>query len=142
MKGKKAMKRTTKKSLITLIVVMALAVVMFGVYQFNKPTPVKGSKTIEVTIDTNGEAEGGIEVRTINTVRKFLAEALLDEDIVAGDEGQYGLFVTEVLGVKADDSKQEWWCFTKNGGEQMNTSASEEPIVDGNKYEITLKVGW
>ena len=50
------------------------------------------------------------------------------ENLVEGEEGQYGLFMTSVDGEKADDSKQQWWCLTK-GGEQVNTSADQTPIA-------------
>ena len=43
-----------------------------------------------------------------------------NEGLIEGEEGQYGLFITAVDGVKADDSKNQWWCITKNG-EQVNT---------------------
>jgi len=60
---------------------------------------------------------------------------------VAGDESQYGLFVKTVAGVTIDESKQEWWNFTK-GGEPLFTGVDTTPIADGDKFEITLTVGY
>ncbi len=65
----------------------------------------------------------------------------MDEALVEGENGAYGLFITSVDGETADDSNQEWWCITKEGG-QVNTSADQTPIADGDKYELTLMIGY
>ena len=75
------------------------------------------------------------------TDAEYFADVLKAEHLVEGEEGQYGLFITSVDGEKADDTKQQWWCITKNG-EQLNTSASQTPIMDGEQYELTLKEGY
>ena len=49
--------------------------------------------------------------------------------------------MTAVNGIAADDSKQEWWCFTK-GGEEMMTGVDTTPIADGDAFEITLTEGY
>ena len=41
----------------------------------------------------------------------------------------------------ADESIQQWWCFTK-GGEMLMTGVDTTPIADGEHYEITFTVGW
>ena len=66
---------------------------------------------------------------------------LTDEELVSGDIGAYGMFITTVDGETADDTNQEWWCITK-GNEQLNTSADQTPIADGDNYELTLTVGY
>ena len=66
---------------------------------------------------------------------------MLENELVAGEIGQYGLFITTVDGETADDSKQQWWCITK-GGEQGNTSADTTPIGDGDQFELTLTQGY
>lgn len=78
---------------------------------------------------------------TISTEAATLQEALEQEGLIEGDESSYGLFVTTVDGVTADDSKQEWWCLTKDGEEWVNGVSTTE-IADGDKYEFTLKTGY
>lgn len=63
------------------------------------------------------------------------------EQLVEGEMGPYGLFITAVDGEKADDTKQQWWCITK-GGETVNTSAEQTPIADGDRFELTMKEGY
>ena len=96
-----------------------------------------GSKTITVDIVMSD----GTTTKTITTDAEYLRGALEQEKLVAGDESQYGLFVKTVNGYTVDDSKQEWWCFTK-GGEALFTGVDDTPIADGDKFEITLTVGY
>ena len=69
-----------------------------------------------------------------------LREALEQEKLVEGEDGQYGLFIKSADGETADDGNQEWWCVTK-GGEQVNTGVDGVKIADGDVYELTLTVG-
>ena len=72
---------------------------------------------------------------------EFLRGALEQEQLISGIEDQYGLYVLTVNGVTADESKQQWWCFTK-GGEQIFTGVDATPIADGDTFEATLMTGW
>lgn len=127
-----------KKPIIAAIVLVVVAVVLFSVYSFTKPETKKGSKEVTVqVVDKDGKAEDFI----YHTDREYLGEVLKDEKLVEGEDGEYGLFITSVNGIKADDSSQEWWCITK-GGEQVNTSADKTPIADGDTFELTLTVGY
>ena len=96
-----------------------------------------GSKTITVDIVVSGETT----THTITTEAEFLRGALEEKQLIAGDESEYGLFVKTVGGVTIDDANQEWWCFTK-GGEALFTGVDTTPIADGDKFEITLTVGY
>ena len=80
-------------------------------------------------------------MHTITTEAEFLRGALEQEGIIAGEESDYGLFVTTVDGVTADDSLEQWWCFTK-GGESLATGVDSTPIADGDTFEITLTEGY
>lgn len=77
----------------------------------------------------------------IETAQEMLGAALLDEGLIAGDDSEYGLFVTSVDGETADGGSQEWWCLTA-GGEQVTTGVDSTPIEDGGQYEFTLTVGY
>ena len=77
----------------------------------------------------------------IKTDAEFLGDALKEEGIIEGEESQYGLFITSVDSIKADDSKQQWWCITKGGADVM-TGVDVTPIADGDTFELTLKEGY
>ena len=77
----------------------------------------------------------------IDALSQLLAGALEQAALIAGEEGEYGLFVKTVDGVTANDANQEWWCFTK-GGETLETGVDSTPIADGDTFEITLTQGY
>ena len=96
----------------------------------------------EVTITVSvTHADGSEKEFVITTTALNLREALEQENLVQGDESEYGLFVTTVDGEGTDSDKQEWWCFTK-GGEMMMTGVDDTLIADGDHYEIVFTVGW
>lgn len=96
----------------------------------------------EVTITVSvTHADGSEKEFVITTEALNLRGALEQENLVQGDESEYGLFVTTVDGEGTDSEKQEWWCFTK-GGEMMMTGVDDTLIADGDHYEIVFTVGW
>ena len=96
----------------------------------------------EVTITVSvTHADGSEKEFVITTAALNLREALEQENLVQGDESEYGLFVTTVDGEGTDSDKQEWWCFTK-GGEMLMTGVDDTMIADGDHYEIVFTVGW
>lgn len=131
MKNKKA----TIIAVITLIVVMAAAGLLYMKF---KPGTTKGDKEITVKVSALDKGE---EVFTYQTDAQYLGEVLEENKLIEGEDGQYGLFITSVNNVEADDSKQQWWCITKEG-EQVNTSVDQTPIQDGEQYELTLTEGY
>lgn len=130
--------KNTKKTVIALVALLAVIAVLFGVYQMTPKTTVQGAKTITVEVI---HKDGSLKSFEYHTDREYLGETLTDEGLVSGESGAYGMFITSVDGETADDANQEWWCITKNN-EQLNTSADQTPIADGEKYELTLTVGY
>lgn len=85
--------------------------------------------------------DGSSKDFSIETTQETLGAALLDEGLIAGDDSEYGLFVTTVDGETADGGSQEWWCLTAGGG-QVATGVDSTPIEDGGQYEFTLTIGY
>lgn len=133
------MKAQNKKLLIGLVALIAVVAVMAGCWlAFGPKAGPAGDKEIGVTVVYADQTQDEF---TIDTDAEYLRGALEQEKLIAGDELEYGLFVTEVNGVKADDTKEEWWCFTQNG-ETLMTGVDSTPIADGDHFEITLTVGY
>lgn len=119
--------------------ILAALIVLFGViFIVTKPSLTKGVKTINVQV-----IHGDQSVRnfTINTEAEFLRQALEEENLVSGTESEYGLYLLTVDDETADESKQEWWCVSQDG-QMCNYGVDEQPIIDSESYEITLKTGW
>ncbi len=52
----------------------------------------------------------------IHTDKKMVGEALMEHDLIAGDPGDYGLYVKTVNGVTVDyDTDGKYWAFYVNG---------------------------
>lgn len=128
----------TKKVIVALVLLIICVAVLWGIYQATLKSPVQGEKTITVEVI---HKDGSLISFEYHTDREYLGETLTDEGLVSGESGAYGMFITTVDEETADDSKQEWWCITKNQ-EQLNTSADQTPIADGEKYELTLTTGY
>lgn len=122
-------------SLVALVVVVAGT---FWAWKALSPKPAEGAKTIAVEVVHKDESKKQFE---ISTDEEYLRGALEQENLVAGEESDYGLFVKTVDGETVDDANQEWWSFTKDG-EMLNTGVDSTPIADGERYEITFKVGY
>ena len=93
----------------------------------------EGAKTVKVKVI----AEDKSVTFTVKTDAKTLGEALLAHGLIAGDMGDYGLYIKFVNGIRADyDLDKRYWNFTKNG-EYMMTGADMTDIADGECYEFT-----
>ncbi len=120
---------------------LALALVVAGViwaWRALSPKPAEGAKTIAVQVIHKDESKREF---SISTDEEYLRGALEQQDLIEGEESDYGLFVKTVDGESVDDANQEWWRFTK-GGEMLNTGVDSTPIADGESYEITFTVGY
>lgn len=130
--------RKSRKGIYLIAALVLVAIIIaFALISGRANQPVQGAKTIVVTI-VNGDVT--VE-KTIQTEAEFLRGALDQENLIEGIEQQYGLYVLSVNGITADESLQQWWCFTK-GGETLNTGVESTPIADGDAFEATLMTGW
>ena len=134
----------SKKNKTLLIAGLALLLVIVGafvwIYMSGKGEAQQGAKTITVdVILSDGTVNNTYEYHTdAENLRQVLAD---ENGLIEGEDSEYGLFVLTVDGITADQNNQEWWCFTK-GGESLMTGVDDTLIADGDKYEITLTVGY
>ena len=126
----------------TLIAAAALlsvsSPIRFSLFLKFKPQATEGEKEVTIVVVHGDQTEKTFQY---HTDAEYLVEVLKENELVSGEEGEYGLFIKTADGETADESKQQWWCITK-GGEQVNTSADQTPIADGEQFELTLKEGY
>ena len=125
----------------SLAAVVALVVVILALQMIWKqkcPTTQEGNKLLWVQVI---HGDGSITDFDLNTTQSYLGPALVEAGVVEDNQSEYGLYILTADGETADEAAQEWWCITK-GGEQLNTGADQTPIADGERYEITLMVGY
>lgn len=130
--------KNQKPLIIAAIVFVVLIVAGVVIWQATAPKGTEGEKAYTFTVI---DAEGNETVHNLTTDHEMLGDALLEEGLIEGEDGEYGLFVKTVGGITADDANQEWWCLTK-GGEAVMTGVDSTPVEDGAAYEFTLTVGW
>ncbi len=132
------------KKLLSLVLCV---LVIFGITACNKEEPKDLWETATYTEDMvfgGGEKTFDVEVVagdksvtfTINTDKETVGDALLEHELIAGEDGAYGLYVKKVNGIEADyDKNGAYWGFNKNG-EGMLTGVDGEEIEDGALYEL------
>jgi hypothetical protein len=123
------------KIIIALIVLAALIVGGIFIYSEFGPKKTEGEKQITIEVVDN---EGKSTVYELRTDAKSLQEAMDEAEglTYSGTEGQYGLMIDTVNGVKADYSvDQSYWGFYVNG-EYCNYGIKEQPVNDGDEFRI------
>ena len=91
------------------------------------------SQTVEFTFKVT-DANGKETDFTISTDKKTVGEALLEENLIAGDDSEYGLYVKTVNGVTLDyDKDGMYWAFYVNG-EYAQTGVDSTDITAGSEY--------
>ena len=84
------------------------------------------------------DPEGKETAFEIHTDQKTVGAALLEVNLIAGDESAYGLYVKTVNGVTVDyDKDGKYWAFYVNG-QYAATGVDSTDITDGAEY--TFKV--
>lgn len=130
--------KKSKKGLIAVIALVVVVIAALCIYKATRPAVSAGEKHITVEVV---DGEGTSTVFEYDTDEEFLRGVLEPAGLIEGSDSDYGMFVTTVNGITADDSNQEWWCFTQDG-EVLNTGVDTTPINDGDHFEITLTIGW
>lgn len=129
------MNKNKKVLIIAAAVLLVIAAVLLIVDRNRQPQTEQGAKTITVTVMQEGVEN---KVFTIHTDAEFLRGALEQEKLVEGTESQYGLYVTTVDGVTADDSQRQYWCFKDGNGNDLTVGVDSAPIADGDAFQIVL----
>lgn len=124
-------KKRTWAGIIPAAVFCALALVLLLVWQFNRPVPEAGNKSVVVEV-THGD--GTTAEFRYQTDLEYLGDLLTEEGLISGTDSEYGLFVDTVDGETADYNKDgAWWRLTCNG-EDAATGVSEVVLADGDEY--------
>lgn len=85
------------------------------------------------------DAAGKETTFTINTDKKTVGEALIELDMIAGDDGDYGLYVKTVNGITVDyDKDGKYWAFYIDG-EYAMTGVDVTDITEGATYAFKVE---
>ena len=87
------------------------------------------------------DLDGNETTFDITTEKATVGEALLDEGLIAGEDGDFGLYVTSVNGIAADwDNDQTYWAFYIDG-EYAMTGVDSTEVTEGATYSFVLTKG-
>lgn len=132
------MNTTNKKLLLAAAALTVLIAVFAGVWALTRPAATQGAKTITVEVVHADESRKSF---TYHTDEEFLADVLLGEGLVEGDDGPYGLYITKVDGEEANyDVNQSYWALYQ-GGDYAQLGVSELPVKDGDAFSLVYTVG-
>ena len=139
------MKKILKNLLLTVLVLSLLAVFV----SCNKSDPWASATCLEntelgtgaVTFTLEVKAEDKTVVFTINTDKEILSDALLEVDLIKGEDSTYGLYLTHVNGMIADyDTDGTYWAIYENG-EYAMTGIDGIVIASGATYTLERAKG-
>jgi hypothetical protein len=72
----------------------------------------EGAKTAVVEVKVEDETV----TFTIHTDKETVGDALIEHELISGEEGAYGLYIKTVNGITADyDTDQSYWAFYIDG---------------------------
>lgn len=92
----------------------------------------EGSKTVQVEV----EVEEKSITFTIATDKELLGDILMEHELLAGEDSEYGLYIKEVNGIEADyDTDKAYWALYKDGEYSM-TGVDTTEVSDGEHYEL------
>ena len=92
-----------------------------------------GAKEVSITVSADEKEV----VFKLFSDKDNLGDALLEHNLIVGEDGPYGLYVKSVNGIVADyDIDKTYWSLSK-GGEYMTTGVSETPFENGDAFELT-----
>lgn len=85
------------------------------------------------------DADGNETNFEIHTDKETVGDALLELDLIAGEDSEYGLYVKTVNGITADyDKDQTYWAFYVNGG-YAQTGVDSTNVTAGDTYSFKVE---
>ena len=100
-----------------------------------QPKDAGGNKTITLTVVY---ADASTKDFTIKTNEDYLRGALEQDNLIAGDESEWGLYVKTVDGVTADDSAHQYWALYI-GDDYASRGVDSTPVNDGDTFKLALE---
>lgn len=83
--------------------------------------------------------DGTAYTYTIQADAKTVGEALQEQRLVAGENSEYGLYITSVLGVTLDYEKDGAWWGLYQDGKAASVGADQLSITDGSTYTLAAE---
>lgn len=140
MKEKRKVFKKLISVLLCLVLVLGMMCTTTGCNGVLMDSPVTGEETGETTaksfVFVVTDVDGSETTFDITSDKEFVGEALMEEGLIEGEEGAYGLYVKTVNGITYDfDKDGKYWAFYVDGEYAMSGVDTTE-IEPGITYEF------
>lgn len=150
------MKPRNKKNTSLLLCMMLIVATAFCTTGCNGKNNNEPQVTTETTKESQSEVqvlgegqtefnfivvdkEGNETPFEIHTDKEIVGDALMEHNLIAGDEGEYGLYIKTVNGITADyDVDQTYWAFYIND-EYAQSGVDTTKITAGDTYSLKVE---
>lgn len=135
---------------LCLMLILTMMLFATGCNQNNTAASDGASQTVDAEPQILGEGsqefaftvvdkDGNETHFTIRSDKEFVGEALMEHNLIAGEDGDFGLYVKTVNGITADyDKDQTYWAFYVNG-EYATSGVDTTKITSGDSYSFKVE---
>ena len=146
---KKMMMKKLSSLILCMMLIVAMALCATGCGDRQENPMTEGTQGTEADVKVLGEGavkftftvvdgEGNETVFEIHTDKTIVGDALLEHELIAGEESEYGLYVKTVNGITADyDVDGTYWAFYVND-EYAMTGVDSTSITEGDSYSFKV----
>lgn len=132
--------KTTKK-LLSLVLICTLLISAMLAFSGCDAKPAGTGKEVSFTVLVI-DKEGNETKSEITTDKATVGEALLEEKLIDGEQGDYGLYIKTVNGILADyDVDGTYWGVYVNG-ESAVTGVDSIEVTEGATYTFKVETGF
>ena len=130
--------KKSSKFILPMLVLLVVAALLGGLYWATRPQPVEGLKSVEVVVVHADQSETSFSYETTET---YLGTLLLNEGLIKGESGPYGLYIKEVDEEVADyDINGAYWALFE-GEEYAMQGADTTILEDGACFALVYTLG-
>lgn len=120
--------------LVLILVIGAMTAVWLG----SREVAVEGRKNITIAVVHKDASE---KIFRYSTDAEYLGQVLLEENLIQGEQGPYGLMIAAVDGETADwNVDQSYWALYI-GEDYATTGADGIVLTDGGEYSLVYTIG-
>ena len=127
-----------KKLVISALALVLVVALFAGIYFATRPETQQGSKTITVTVV---HKDGTEKEFVCHTDEEYLGAVLVAEEIIVGEQGEFGMYFNVADGETADYSVDGGWWQVFIGEESATVGVDGIAIADGDTFQLVYTIG-
>ena len=125
--------------LLTLALVLSMAACSFVAVKQEQTIPEKETQATQKFTVVVVHADGTQKEFSYETDEKFVGPVLEKAGLIKGENGQFGMMISEVDGEKIEDSNKAYWAIYE-GEEYAMQGIDTTPVKDGQVYKLVYEL--